>query len=216
MSFNINEVKSLFGDSEYIKPQENNIIYPSIFNINNTNSDISECYVLEVINHTPIQLLQNSISLDCSSIKINYKNMCKLTLKILKNLSTKLHFSGNSFSKVPLLLGDLTSYYTQYLANVIFEHPHATEPFSNLINLNNDITTAIDHILDTFYDKTNLETFLKKVHNVQSFNSFDKKLFKKGDILQFDIIINPPIFKNKLLENLKINTTLWKINMIIS
>ena len=142
--------------------------------------------------------------------------MCKLTLNILKNLSTKLHFSGISFSKVPLLLGDLTSYYTQYLTNIIFEHPHATEPFSNLINLNNDITQAFDNILEIFFDKTNLETFLKKVHNVKSFNYFDKKLFKKGDVLQFDIIINSPNFKNKELADIKISDTLLKINILIS
>ena len=46
MNFNINQTKSLFTDSEYLKPHDNNINYPSIFNINNSNNDISECYFL--------------------------------------------------------------------------------------------------------------------------------------------------------------------------
>ena len=214
MSFN--DIKSLFGDSDYIKPQTKNINYPSIFNINiDSKIDISECYILEATNSLPLYLLKDSVVLDGSSIQINYPNMCKLTLKILNLLSTKLHFSGNSFSKVPLLLGDLTLYYTQYLANVIFKHPHATEPFSNSINLNNEINRAFDQMIQIFFDKANFELFLKKNHNITSFNSFNKSLFKIGDILQFDIFIKSPIFKNDILKNLIIKDTIWKINILI-
>ena len=215
MSFNINQTKTLFNDAEYLKSHDDNINYPSIFNINSNNTDISECYILEATTNIPFHLIHNAVSLDASSIKINYPNMCKFTLKILNILSTKLHFSGNSFSKVPLLLGDLTLYYTQYLANAIFEHPHATEPFINSINLSNDINKAFEELISIFFDHVSLEHFIRKSRN---FNNNDKLkfLFKKGDILQFDIIINSPNFKNQELFDVKINNTLWKINMLIS
>ncbi len=215
MNFNINQAKSLFTDSEYLKPHDNNINYPSIFNINNSNNDISECYVLEATQNIPFHLLDNSLSLDISSIKINYPNMCKFTLKILNILSTKLHFSGKSFSNVPLLLGDLTMYYTQYLANTIFKHPHATEPFTNCINLSNDINKAFEDLISIFFNPINLENFIRKSKNIKKKEKLNI-LFKKGDILQFDIFINSPKFTNKELSDLKINDTLWKINILIS
>lgn len=214
MNLNINKVKKLFNDSEYLKPHDNNINYPSIFNINNSTSDISECYILEATTNIPIHLIEKSVSLDTSSIKINYPNMCKFTLKILNILSTKLHFSGNSFSKVPLLLGDLTLYYIQYLANVIFKHPHATEPFINSINLSKEINTSFEDLIAIFFDSSSLENFIRKTKNIKQGEL--KYLFKKGDVLQFDIIINSPNFKNKELADIKINDTLWKINILIS
>ena len=215
MNFNINQAKTLFNDSDYLKAHDDNINYPSIFNININNTDISECYILEATTNIPFHLIHNSVSLDSSSIKINYPNMCKFTLKVLNILSTKLHFSGNSFSKVPLLLGDLTMYYTQYLANIIFGHPHATEPFINSISLSNEINKAFEKLISIFFDNVSLENFIRESRKIGKKEKI-KNLFKKGDILQFDIIINSPTFKNQELLDSNINDTLWKINILIS
>ena len=81
--------------------------------------------------------------------------------------------------------------------------------------MSNDINKAFEELISIFFDHVSLEQFIRKSRNINN-NDKLKYLFKKGDILQFDIIINSPNFKNQELFDVKINDTLWKINMLIS
>lgn len=189
----------------------NNIIYPSLFNYNYPNDSSNNHFFLEAMNISDIQLWKNSFNYDLShNIIINYKYLSKLLLDLKKCITNNLHFAGNSFSNKQLVLGNIYLYYIQFVSNVIFNVPTAFQPFLLNKKLKKSIMKFVDTLIDSFYDKPNLDTFIKNQFDIDSSNNI---IFNIACI-QFSIEIPSNIIK---LGDKKITIprSLWSINIII-
>ena len=134
------------------------------------------------------------------------KNLSKVIIELQNSINGYMNYYGNSFSKKPIKVGNLYQYYMQYIANYIFGHPSAIEPFKNDETIKKNISNIIDGIIDTFYDKDKLQQMI-----FEQFLKDDVIQFSENDILQFKITIQPPevyITKNHKLD---IPTTNWNI-----
>ena len=105
------------------------------------------------------------------NLLINYKNLSKLLLDLKKCVINNLHFAGNSFSNKQLVLGNIYLYYIQFVSNIIFNVPNAFQPFLLNKKLKKSIMKFVDSLIDSFYDKHNLETFIKNQFTIDSSNN---------------------------------------------
>lgn len=189
----------------------NNIIYPSLFNYTYPNDSSNNHFFLEAITISDIQLWKNSFNCDTShNIIINYKYLSKLLLDLKKCVTNNLHFAGNSFSNKQLVLGNIYLYYIQFVSNVIFNVPTAFQPFLLNKKLKKSIMKFVDSLIDSFYDKHNLDTFIKNQFTIDSSNN----IIFNVSCIQFSIEI-PSNIINFGHTKYTIPQTLWSINIII-
>lgn len=189
----------------------NNIIYPSLFNNNYPNNSSNNHFFLEAITVSNIELWKKSFNYDISNnLIIDYKYLSKLLIDLKKCLINNLHFAGNSFSHKQIVLGNIYLYYIQYVSNIIFNVPTAFQPFLLNKKLKKSIMKFIDSLIDSFYDKNNLDTFIKNQFSVDSSNNIIFNI----SCLQFSIEIPSNIIK---LGDKKftIPQSQWSINIII-
>ena len=184
------------------------LFYPSLYKFDY--SDISNnkhSFILESIKPIDLTLWKKSIIIDSSNnISIDHKNLSKVIIELQNSINGYMNYYGNSFSKKPIKVGNLYQYYMQYIANYIFGHPSAIEPFKNDETIKKNISNIIDGIIDTFYDKDKLQQMI-----FEQFLKDDVIEFSENDILQFKITIQPPhvyITKNHRLD---IPITNWNI-----
>ena len=189
----------------------NNIIYPSLFNYNYPNKSSDNHFFLEAMTVSNINLWKNCFNYDISqNLVINYKYLSKLLLDLKKCVINNLHFAGNSFSDKQLVLGNIYLYYIQFVSNIIFNVPNAFQPFLLNKKLKKSIMKFVDSLIDSFYDKHNLETFIKNQFTIDSSNN----IIFNVSCIQFSIEI-PSNIINFGENKFTIPTSIWCINIII-
>jgi len=176
-----------------LKPRKNIINYSSIYKKSYQNEE--NIFYLETIN--TIEL--NKLKIIDKNNNISYEKLSYFIIDIIECLKGHMHFSGKSFSKVPLLSGNLSYYYLQFIANTIFGHPHSIEPIKNIIKL--------EKIFDEKYQE-----IIKSFYNENYTNVFFKNDFQKGDVIQIDYAIPSP----KINCDITIPNTIWKINILVT
>lgn len=184
-------------------------IYPSIYKLeyNDISHNSSNTFILESFSLIDIDLWKKSFIIDSSqNISIDNKNLSKLIIDVQKSINGFMNYYGKSFSKQHLQIGNFYQYYMQHLAQFIFGHPSATEPFKNNTVIKKHLSNIIDSIIDTFYDNKSLKDMI-----CQQFLKNDIIEFNENDIIQFKITLKPPdIFITKI-HQLQIPTTYWYI-----
>ena len=188
-----------------------NIIYPSIFNINYKNLSQKNHFFLESISVSNNKLWKNSFSYDTSdNLIINHKFLSKLLIELKQIITGKLHFAGHSFSNKSLILGNIYLYYIQYVSNFIFKVPTAFQPFLLNKKLKNSIINFVDILIESFYDNTNLDNFIKNKFTIDS----SKNIIFDVSCLEFILTVpsNTIRFGN---DKFIIPTSNWSINIII-
>ena len=189
----------------------NNIIYPSIFNIDFKNKISDNHFFLESNSVCDINLWKNSFSYDSSlNLIINNKSLSKLLLNLKQSITGNLHFSGKSFSNKKLILGNIYLYYIQYISNCVFKVPGAFQPFMLNKKLKHSIFKFVDDLIDSFYDNKALDNFIKNKFTIDSSNN----IIFGVTCIEFLITIPSNIinFGNKKINIPKTN---WSINIII-
>lgn len=183
------------------------LFYPSLYKLDYNDISNNNSFILESIKPIDLTLWKNSIIIDSSNnISVNHKNLSKLIIELQNSITGYMNYYGKSFSKKPIKIGNLYQYYMQYIANFIFGHPSAIEPFKNDVTIKNNIKNIIDSIIDTFYNKDTLQKMI-----FEQFLKEDVVEFSENDILQFKVTIQPPdIFITKI-HQLNIPTTHWNI-----
>jgi hypothetical protein len=183
------------------------LFYPSLYKSDYNDISNNNYFILESSKPIDLTLWKNSIIIDSSNnISINHKILSKLIIELQNSIIGHMNYYGKSFSKKPIKIGNLYQYYMQYIANFIFGHPAATEPFKNDKTIKKNISNIIDSIIDTFYDNDAL-----KIMIFEQFLKDDVIQFSENDILQFKVTIQPPdIFITKI-HQLNIPTTHWNI-----
>ena len=189
----------------------NNIIYPSIFNINYENSSQNNHFFLESVTVSDNKLWKNSFSYDISkNLIINYKHLSKLLINIKKCITDKLHFAGHSFSNKHLILGNIYLYYIQFVSNVIFNVPTAFQPFLSNKKLKKSILKFVDELVESFYNINDLDNFIQNNFNLDSSNN----LIIDVSCIEFVLIV-PSNIVNFGNNKINIPSTTWSINIII-
>ena len=190
----------------------NNIIqYKSCFNFEDVSSNPYTVF-LEALSLSVLNRWKDSFSYDISSneLKYNYKNMSKLLINLNKSLKGNLNMYGRSFSKNDLVLGNLYLYYIQFISNYLFGHPEAYEPFKNDDIIKKALSRSFESIIDSFYEKEYLNSFLK-----ENFLKENELVFNHLDIIEFNIKMpRLPIFFG--LNQITIPETNWILKVLIS
>ena len=176
-----------------LKPRQNIIKYSSIYKKSHEN--IKNVFHLESIKTIDL----NKLNIFDKNNKIIYEKLSYLVIEIITCLKGNMHFSGKSFSNVPLLFGNISYYYLQFVANNIFGHPHSFEPIKNIEKLEKVFEDKNEKLIQSFYSENYI-------------NDFFNNDFQKGDILQFDYVIPSP----KINCNVTVPDTNWKINIMIT
>ena len=176
-----------------LKPRQKIIKYSSIYKKSHEN--IENIFHLESINTINL----NKFNIFDKNNKIIYEKLSYLVIEIIDCLKGNMHFSGKSFSKVPLLFGNISYYYLQFVANTIVGHPHSFEPIKNINNLEKVFEDKYKKLIQSFYTENYI-------------NNFFTNDFQKGDILQFDYPVPSP----KINCDITIPDTNWKINIMIT
>ena len=176
-----------------LKPRQNIIKYSSIYKKSHEN--IKNVFHLESIKTIDL----NKLNIFDKNNKIIYEKLSYLVIEIISCLKGNMHFSGKSFSNVPLLFGNISYYYLQFVANNIFGHPHSFEPIKNIEKLEKVFEDKNEKLIQSFYSENYI-------------NDFFNNDFQKGDILQFDYVVPSP----KINCHVTVPDTNWKINIMIT
>jgi hypothetical protein len=161
---------------------------------------------------------------ETNEITINYEKFTDICCDIQRCLKGTLNFSGNSFTNESLIPGDFETYYFQYIAFKMFGNHLAFYGFQNL----GEIKQKISSIPKNFINNLKKKNFLKILeNNYKNSNTTGNKVFKKGDILEFSILMKNPKIKllsksddmtneyNKIKQKYKIGDSIWNIYFII-
>ena len=126
-----------------------------------------------------------------------------------------MHYTGVSFSDKQIVIGDLYSYYIQYLANLYFSHPQIIEPFKNTNEIRTTISSQLKVIFENLIDLKSVDE-----NNIPNLIKSIPLNAEKGFILSLPIYIKNPIKNNKQFELLKnmLTTepmpTYWIVNIL--
>ena len=186
----------------------NNIIYPSLFKINY--EDRKNTFYLESLTLSNLKLWKNSILIDSSNnITIQHREFSKLIMNLKNCLTNKLLFVHNSFSSKKIILGNIFLYYCQYLSQCVFNNPYTIEPFSLNKALKKSIFSFIDNLINSFYNKDYLDTFIKN-----NFCDNSDNLILNISPINFNILI-PSTRINFCDNSFLIPETNWIITILI-
>ena len=186
----------------------------------------TEVYYLECLEILNLELLNSCYKMneETNEITINYEKFTDICCDIQRCLKGTLNFSGNSFTNESLIPGDFETYYFQYIAFKMFGNHLAFYGFQNL----GEIKQKISSIPKNFINNLKKKNFLKTLeNNYKNSNTTGNKVFKKGDILEFSILMKNPKIKllsksddmtneyNKIKQKYKIGDSIWNIYFII-
>ena len=89
------------------------------FNDNEFDIVFSNSVIEHLYNYDNQRIMANEVQRIAKKYYIQCPNRYFI-IDIIECLKGHMHFSGKSFSKVPLLSGNLSYYYLQFIANTIF------------------------------------------------------------------------------------------------
>lgn len=233
--FNINYDDKFRKNHEYSNASNKRKIKFIKVNNNNTEKEIrfsrndTEVYYLECLEILDLKLLNSCYKFNekTNKITINYEKFTDICCDIQRCLKGTLNFSGNSFTNNSLIPGDFETYYFQYIAFKMFGNHLAFYGFQNLGEIKQKISSIPKNFINNLKKDFFLKTLEKNVKNIENKNTSDKKVFKKGDILEFSILMKNPKIKllsqsdsmtnnyNKIKKKYKIGDSIWNIYFII-
>jgi hypothetical protein len=187
----------------------NNIIYPSFFKKIYENK--KNTFNLESLNMSNISLWKKSFSIDNSNnIITDHKQFSKLIINLKNCLTNKALLVSTSFSNKKVLLGNIYTYYIQFLSQTLFNNPLLIEPFTKNNKIKKSVFSFIDSLINSLYDKEYLDKFI-----LNNFEIKNNQIQFKIDTIQFKIEI--PSTSINLFNNISvIPKTFWIINVLIS
>ena len=170
-------------------------------------------------------------------VEISYPYFGEICCDIQKAFKGNLNFTGENFTNTSLIPGDLETYYFQYMAQQLFGSHLAFYGIQNLP----DIKNKIGNIPKDFISLLQKPKFLRLFYNIFKQNQEDsdgdeeesffgtKKLFKKGDVIEFSILLRKPKLeltcskslekkmnnKNYFKNKIKIKNSIWNIYFIL-
>jgi len=170
-------------------------------------------------------------------VEISYPYFGEICCDIQKAFKGNLNFTGENFTNTSLIPGDLETYYFQYMAQQLFGSHLAFYGIQNLP----DIKKKIANIPKDFISLLQKPTFLRLFYNIFKQNQEDsdgdeeenffgtKKLFKKGDVIEFSILLRQPNLeltcseslekkmnnKNYFKNKIKVKNSIWNIYFIL-
>tara|TARA_B100001059_G_C17822689_1_gene579325 strand:+ start:2163 stop:2939 length:777 start_codon:yes stop_codon:yes gene_type:complete len=171
-------------------------------------------------------------------VEISYPYFGEICCDIQKAFKGNLNFTGENFTNSPLIPGDLETYYFQYISQQLFGTHLAFYGIQNLP----EIKKKISNIPKDFISLLQKPIILRLLYNIfkqnkekddnnddEEENFFNtKKLFKKGDVIEFSILLRKPDLqltcseslekktdKNHFKNKLKIKNSIWNIYFIL-
>jgi hypothetical protein len=230
--FNINYDEKFKKNHEYCNASNKRKIRFIKVNNDETKKEIrfsrnnTEVYYLECLEILDINLWNDCYKLDVETgkITINYGNFSEICCDIQRCLKGTLNFSGNSFTNKSLIPGDFETYYFQYMAYKMFGNHLAFYGFQNLGEIKEKISLIPKQFISSLNNKIFLETL---ENNSKNSETNDGHVFKKGDVLEFSIVMKNPKIKllskddtmtnkyNKIEKKYKIGDSIWNVYFII-
>lgn len=214
-------------------------------NINDKNVVLSkkdlDVYHLECLEILSLENWNKCFSVNTNReiIEIRYPYFGEICCDIQKAFKGNLNFTGENFTNTSLIPGDLETYYFQYMAQQLFGSHLAFYGIQNLP----EIKEKISNIPRNFISLLQKPSFLRLFYNIfrknqENENSnideeedsfFDtKKLFKKGDVIEFSILLRKPNLqltcseslekktdKNYFKDKINIKNSIWNIYFIL-
>lgn len=171
-------------------------------------------------------------------VEISYPYFGEICCDIQKAFKGNLNFTGDNFTNSPLIPGDLETYYFQYISKQLFGTHLAFYGIQNLP----EIKKKISNIPKNFISLLQKPNILRLLYNVfkknkekttfsddEEENFFNtKKLFRKGDVIEFSILLRKPSLKLTCSESLEkkiskdyfknkinIKNSIWNIYFIL-
>lgn len=230
--FNINYDEKFRKNHEYNNASKKRKIRFIKVNNDDTEKEIrfsrknTEVYYLECLEILNLKLWNSCYKLneETSEIQIDYEKFTDICCDIQRCLKGTLNFSGNSFTNESLIPGDFETYYFQYMAFKMFGNHLAFYGFDNLGEIKQKISSIPKNFINSLKKKNFLKT-LEKKNKKENIN--DNEILKKGDILEFSILMKNPKIKllsksdemtnkyNKIKQKYKIGDSIWNIYFIL-
>lgn len=171
-------------------------------------------------------------------VEISYPYFGEICCDIQKAFKGNFNFTGENFTNSPLIPGDLETYYFQYISQQLFGTHLAFYGIQNLPEIKKRISKIPKDFI-SLLQKSNILRLLYDVFkkNKEKDDNIDdeeesffntKKLFKKGDVIEFSILLRKPNLelkcseslekktnKNYFKNKLKIKNSIWNIYFIL-
>jgi len=202
------------------------ITYPLLLGIDTPSSNdiVQHDFILDCLESSSADLWQSVYIKHNGEWKVDMRQVIGLASDINRCLLGVSYLSGKSFSHKDLIMGDLYTYFLQYLASLVFGDPHIFEPFQNRLCVKKQIQ-QIPNIITT--NLVNPET-IKHFSNILP-TTKDKMnlLFEPGNIIEFHVQINCTldigdgkvdtlIFDKNAFNNNVLRPTIWKMRLLLS